>query len=80
LLDKFIITQIKSSGSFVGQTNNRLNVERAVQIDVFGWFFNLAFSGTYQWVFSIFPENERSRKQIDRRLRRSSIYFTLCKI
>jgi len=26
LLDKFIITQIKSSGSFVGQTNNRLNV------------------------------------------------------
>jgi len=33
-------------------------VERAVQIDVFGWFFNLAFSGTYQWVFSIFPEND----------------------
>jgi len=33
-------------------------MERAVQIDVFGWFFNLAFSGTYQWVFSIFPEND----------------------
>ena len=35
-----------------------LDMERAVQIDVFGWFFNLAFSGTYQWVFSIFPEND----------------------
>jgi hypothetical protein len=43
-------------------------------------FLHLTFTGTYQRVFSIFPENERSRKQIDRRNRRSSIYFTWCKI
>jgi len=65
---------------FILHQYHALNVERSVQIDVFGRFFNLAFSGTYQWVFSIFSENERSRKQIDRRLRRSSIYFTLYKI
>jgi len=44
------------------------------------YFLNLTFTGTCQWVFGIFPENGRSRKQIDRRNRRSSIYFTWCKI
>ena len=43
-------------------------------------FLNLTFTGTCQWIFGIFPENGRSRKQIDRRNRRSSIYFTWCKI
>jgi hypothetical protein len=57
-----------------------LNVARAAWIDVLSCFLNLTFTGTYQWIFGIFPENGRSRKQIDRRNRRSSIYFTWCKI
>lgn len=38
---------------------------RAAWIDVLGRFLNLAFVGTYQWIFSIFSENRRSRKQIN---------------
>ena len=57
-----------------------LHMARAAWIDVLSCFLNLTFTGTYQWIFGIFPENGRSRKQIDRRNRRSSIYFTWCKI
>ncbi len=73
-------TQIKLFEVFVEQKNNCLHMARAAWIDVLSCFLNLTFTGTYQWIFGIFPENGRSRKQIDRRNRRSSIYFTWCKI
>jgi hypothetical protein len=38
---------------------------RAAWIDVLGLILNLAFTETYQWVFSIFSENGRSWKHIN---------------
>jgi len=50
----------------------QLNVERANWIDVFGRFFNLAFSGICQRIIDEFPANDRSREQIDRQWLSSS--------
>ena len=42
-----------------------LHMARAAWIDVLGLILNLAFTETYQWVFSIFSENGRSWKHIN---------------
>jgi len=41
------------------------SLARAAWIDVLGLILNLAFTETYQWVFSIFSENGRSWKHIN---------------
>ena len=70
----------RSSVFYIRHQYYALNVARAAWIDVLSCFLNLTFTGTYQWIFGIFPENGRSRKQIDQRLRRSSICFIYYKI
>ena len=58
----------------------RLHMAREHQVDVLGWFSAPYVYGNMSMGFWHFSRKRRSRKQIDRRLRRSSIYFTLCKI